>query len=126
MPSIRGKILNSICPYFFFFYPARPDSWEHSIPKPHCDVPQWVQRSTCTKIVGKKRIFDLSALLFSVFFQQTSGILLKLGWNFGIIGLEVCRSDSVKCIWEIPNKEDNLSWEENPYNFRGTMPPGVL
>jgi hypothetical protein len=31
--------------------------------------------------------------------------ILELRLNFVIIGLEVCRSVSVKCIWEIPNKQ---------------------
>ena len=32
----------------------------------------------------------------------------------------------MKCIWEIPNKEETFSLEENPFDFLGTMPPGVL
>jgi hypothetical protein len=52
---------------------------------------------------GKKRVLDLSVRLFwYFFFRQAAGILLKLRWNFGIIGLEVCRSGSVKCIGENP------------------------
>lgn len=40
--------------------------------------------------------------------------------------LEVRRSDSMKCIWKIPDKEDAFSLEENPYDFHGTTPPGVF
>ena len=89
-------------------------------------VPEW--RATVVEYQNsvKKRVLDLSAWLFWCFFRQNVGILLKLRWNFGIIGLEVCRSGSVKCIWEIPNKEYTLSLEENQSDFRGTMPPGVL
>ena len=60
---------------------------------------------------GKKRVIGLNAWLF---FRQAAGILLKLRCSYGIIGLEVCRSGSVNCIWEIPNKEDALALEKNP------------
>ena len=42
------------------------------------------------------------------------------------MGLQVCMSVSVKCIWEIPNKVDALSLEDNPSDFHGTMRPGML
>ena len=89
-------------------------------------IPEWRATVVVYQNSGEKRVLDLSAWLFDIFFRQIAGILLKLGWNFGIIGLDVCRSSSVNCIWEIPNKEDTLSLEENPSNFRRTMPPGEL
>ena len=89
-------------------------------------VPEWRATVVVYQNSGKKRVLDLTAWLFWFFFRQAAGILLKLRWNFGIMGLEVCRSGSVKCIWEIPNKEDTFSLEENPFDFRGTMPLGVL
>jgi hypothetical protein len=65
---------------------------------------------------------------FVVFCEESidsDKILLKLRYNFAIIGLEVCRSGIVECFGKIPNKEDAFS-EKNSSSSYETMPPGLL
>ena len=68
---------------------------------------EWRATRRSAKIVGKSGFWTCVLNFLAVFptrYAEPAGIISKLRWKFCIMGLEVCRSDSVKRIWEIPVK----------------------